>query len=107
MREIHTQDCYGRSAKGSATDQNRTIPVEMPRPLVPPGVKESSEFLGDRVDASQVRPFVQIVLVTREGQIRWRICTAVLTGDDVLDVEREERIILFMELAVFAALSRA
>ena len=70
-------------------------------------MEEPREFVGDRINACQVRSLVEVVLVTGQGQITWRIRTSVLTGDDVFDVEGEERIIVLMELAVFAALLRA
>ncbi len=76
----------------------------MPRPLVSPWIEETSELLGDRIDAGQVRPFMQIVLVAGESQIAWGIGTAVLLSNDVFDVKREEGIILFVDSAVLAAL---
>lgn len=107
MEEIHPQDRHGSAADGRAADKNRTVPAEMSRPLVPPRMKEPHKFLGDRIDACQVRPLVEVVLVTGQGQIAWRIRTTMLTGNDVFDVEGEERVIVLMELAVFAALPRA
>lgn len=107
MGKIHGQYRHGCAADRRTAHQNRTIPAEMPGPLVPPRVKEPGKFLADRVDAGQVRSLVQVVLVTGKGQVAWRIRTSVLTGDDVFDVECEERIIALMELAVFATLPRA
>lgn len=103
MEEVHAQDRHGRAANGRATDQDRAFPAEMPGPFVPPRVKEPGKFLGDWVNAGQVRPLVQVVLVAGKGQIAWGIRTAVLTSDNVFDLEWEERIILLMEPAVFAA----
>jgi len=50
---------------------------------------------------------VQVVLVIGESQVAWGIPDPVLPGDDVFNVKCEERVIVFMAPAVFAALLRA
>ncbi len=106
MRQIHAENGHCRPANGCAAHQNGSIPAEMPRPLVPPRIEETSEFLGNRIDASQVRPLMQVILMAGKSQIAWGIRTAMLLSNDVFDVKGKEGIVLFVNPAVFAALSR-
>ncbi len=79
------------------------MPAEVVSPLVPSRVEKLGEPLGNRVDAGQVWPLAQVILVTGEGEIGRGIGAAMLAGDDVLDVEGEEGVVVLVKSAEFAA----
>ncbi len=70
---------------------------------MPARVEEPRELPRPRVDTGQVRPFMEVVLVAAESQVAGVISTLVLLGDDMLDVKREEGIVVLVQPAVFAA----
>jgi hypothetical protein len=57
-------------------------------------MKQSYYFIRVRVKAGEVRAFVQIALMTSPRQIFEFITSPVLLGNDVLDMERVEGIVL-------------
>src|SRR5262249_40219750 len=74
-----------------------------PRPLVPARVEEPGAYSGERVDAGQVRPLVQVVVVARQRPVAGTVLAVVLAGNDVIDVESEERVVVLVQLAILAS----
>src|SRR5262245_31267522 len=58
VRQVHLQDGDGGSACRRSSDQHRAPPAEMPRPLVPPWMKQGHDLSGDGIDPGDVGPFV-------------------------------------------------
>ena len=60
-----------------------------------------------RINAAEVRAFVQVAMVTCPGKVRFDGCAAVLAGDDVFAVEPKKRTLVLMRPAVFATVTGA
>ena len=69
-------------------------------------MQEAADFAAIGVDAGEVRAFVQIAVRAGEGEVVLTGDAAVLSRDDVLDVEWEHAALL-RKPAVFAAITRA
>ena len=103
MGQVHAQRSDRRATDGGAPNQRWAVPTEVPRPFVPSRIEQLDELLRDRIDAGEVRAFAQVVLVTGEGQVAHCVHASVLLGNDVLDVKREEGIVVFVKTAVLTA----
>jgi hypothetical protein len=60
-----------------------------------------------RIDARQVRTFVQITIDASESKIVEFVAAAVKSRNDVLDVKNRQRRIILMKLAILAAVAGA
>ena len=80
--------------------------LEVFAPVVAAGMEEAADFAAVGVDAGEVWPFVQIAVGAGEGEIVPARRAAMLSGDDVLDVKREDALAL-REVAVFASVACA
>jgi hypothetical protein len=91
----------GSTCRGQAG--NFTFEVdEVVAPILQSRMKQSGDFLGVWVEAGEIRPFVKIAVMARQGEVSRVVCASVLTCRDVLDVKRQ----WFQKLrqrAVFAA----
>lgn len=74
-------------------------------PGVTSRMKEFDHISRVRIDSGQVRTFVEVTLMTREGEVLGVVRSAVFPGHDVLDVKAKDRIILLVNPAVFTAIS--
>src|SRR2546427_12896404 len=77
----------------------------MPIPLLPARMKQRHNFSAD--SAGQIRPLRAIAFVTTPSEVRWKIAAMVLLGNDVFDVKRQNRIVVLMHPAIFAAIGCA
>ena len=60
---------------------------EMVRPHVGAGMKERDDFVRLEVQAGEIGPLVRIAPITRQGQLVRMVSSAMLFGDDVLNVK--------------------
>jgi hypothetical protein len=81
--------------------QVRTIPSEMPLPVLAPRIEERSDDSRFGVDARNIRPFEAVTLETGQGKVVLASRAAVLLGNDVVQFEGNLRELLGM-LAVLA-----
>lgn len=88
-RRIQLKHTDRRAADGGDADDSHVGPHEMLIPSITARMIKRHDLPRLRVDARQVATFVQITLGARQGQIIEVILTAVLTGNDVLDMERD------------------
>jgi hypothetical protein len=58
---VAVEDSDGHAADGGPADQERSIPAEMPGPLVAPGIEQRRELAGLRVEAGEVGALVAVV----------------------------------------------
>jgi hypothetical protein len=72
-------------------------------PLVLPGIEQARLFACFRVNAAQVWSLVEIAAMTGKRKILGRILPAVLSGNNVFDVERRQRLEIVMKPTVFAS----
>jgi hypothetical protein len=70
-------------------------------------MEERDQLLGLSVPAGDVRSFVKIASKTTQRQIASHRLTAVLFGDDVIDSETVERVIVLMDVAILAPIHGA
>lgn len=74
-----------------ATNESRSVPMEMTRPALPPRIEKCEDLSGYRIDAAQITRLREIAVEARPCKIALGIRSAVLSGNDMLDVKREER----------------
>src|ERR1035441_3858000 len=70
-------------------------------------MEEPRHSLGLRVNARQVRSFVQVAVDARQSQVVEVVRAAVNLWDDVLDVKRRQRRVLLMHEAILATMAGA
>lgn len=88
---IHIEHDHCGAAHVGLSGQNNTIPRKMLFPLLLTGMKQPSKLTCCRVDAGQIRAFVQIAVDARQSQVVFAVGTAMLCGDDVLDMKSGQR----------------
>lgn len=79
----------------------------MPIPFLLAWMEQRRDFTADGIDPGQIRAFVEIAIDAGEAEVLQIVPAAVLSGDDVLDMEGGQRGVLLMEFAVFATGLRA
>lgn len=70
-------------------------------------MKQLRDPIRFRIDARQVRTFVQITIDASQSEIIEFAAAAVKSRNDVLDVENSQRRIILMKLAILAAITGA
>ena len=88
--EIDLQDVYGHSPDCCAADERRSLPLEMLFPIVMTRVEQAHHLAAVAIDARHVRPLVVVTGKTGQSEIVRVVGTAVLSGDDVIDLKREQ-----------------
>lgn len=92
----------GGSPGRRVTHKNRSVPLEMLVPRVATRVKELGRHRGRRIDACKIRALMGVASEATEAQVVERGGAAVLLSDHMIDREREERVVVFVNPAVFA-----
>src|SRR5438094_7738145 len=59
---VDLKDVDRGAADGRAPNEDRTVPSEVPRPLVPSRIEKPSLLAGFRIDAAEVRSFMEIAV---------------------------------------------
>jgi hypothetical protein len=75
------------------------------RPAVTARVKKDHDLAGQRVDPGKVWALVGIAELAGEGKVMELVPTAVLAGDDVLDVKSQPPPARFARAAILAAIA--
>lgn len=75
-------------------------------PIIATRVEQADHLLGLGIDTCDVRPFVGITPITTQTEIVGLRSATMLTGDDVIDGKRKERILILLNKTVFAAVTR-
>jgi hypothetical protein len=101
---VYLQQMNRCASGGRLSEKSSAIPGEMLVPLLPAWMKQRNNLTGVRVDPRQIRPFVAVAVAARESQVFQHGRTAVLLGDNVVEVERQlsER---FREATILAAVT--
>ena len=84
---IHIQNANRCPANGRLANQVEAIFLEVVFPVLAPRMEQFRHSLGLRVNAGQVRSFVQVAINTRQSQILQIVRAAMNLGDDVLEVQ--------------------
>src|SRR5262249_42421196 len=74
-----------RPTDGRQADEHRPLPGEVLAPPVLTRVVDPSQVAGHRIDAGEVRAFVQVAVGTGQGKVRGLVGPLVLLGDAVID----------------------
>jgi hypothetical protein len=85
--------------------QNGSVPLKMVRPTIAPRVEETDDEAGRRMPPCDVRTFMPVAVEARKGEVVSGGCAAMLTGDDMVDMEWQW-VPRSRQVAVFAAATR-
>lgn len=99
---IDHEDCYRYSTDLGQGLEFGTIPSEVFRPVVSAWMEQTNNLAGVWIDPSDVGPLETIAMDASKREILVIRCAAMLTGDDVIDLERGG-VELGRQLAVFAS----
>ena len=69
-------------------------------------MKQARQLAWSRVQTTQIRALAKIAPMAGESQIFHGVLAAMLLGDDMFDVKRHRRLVVTMEMAVFALTAR-
>jgi hypothetical protein len=72
-----------------AAHQDAGVPLKVLRPDILPWMKEACQLSGLRIKSRDVRPLVLVAVQAGQRQIRGGRWSAVLLGDDMIDLERK------------------
>lgn len=100
VRMIDGQHFDGHSADGRATDKRRSVPGEVARPFVSARMKQRNQLSSLPISAGNVWSFVKITSITTECQVPGNRSSPVLFGDDVIDGETIERVVVLLRTAI-------
>lgn len=93
------------TAGGSESDDDRFPLFKVVVPFVGPWIKQRHDGSGLAVNARQIRAFAQVTPRATQSEVGKLRETAVLLGDDMIDLETCERQGRLRQAAVFAAVS--
>jgi len=99
---VHLQHLDRRATDRRSSDKPGAVPFKMVRPGVEARVEQASKFAVHRIEPRKVRAFVEIASHTCQREVRLLGLTAMLLGNDVVDLEWDFRE-SFGESAVFAS----
>ena len=104
---IHYEKLDCRSADGSATHKQSTLPPEVLTPVILSRMEQPNDLASVGIDGRNVRPLVRIASITAQTEVLGFSLPTVLPRDNVVDVEREESVLVLMNATVLAAIARA
>jgi hypothetical protein len=93
-RMVDGQHVYCGSANRGAAYEYGALPTEMVPPFVSAGVKQPHDSTGVWIETGDVRALEAIVIGARQSEIAGYRFAAVLAGNDVVDLERQQRVCL-------------
>jgi hypothetical protein len=90
VRVIDCQTLYGRAPSSSLAGKQWTVPLEVILPGVETRVEQFDSMAGLVVTAGQIWPFLQVAMLATPTEVYRGIITAMLFGDDVIDMKGKE-----------------
>jgi hypothetical protein len=103
---IHFEKLCGRASDRSLAADFPAMLREVFCPMIAPGMEQSGECSGLRIQAGEIWPFVQVAVVAGERKIFRRIAPFMLARDDVFDM-KSQRLQGLRQPAVFTGVVRA
>ena len=98
---VHTKDVDGcASDRSQPKNESVILKTKVCTPDVGAGIEESRQFTSVRVDAGKIRSLLVIAEVTSEGEVFQFIRPAMLSGNDMFDVEGEIGVITLVNSAI-------
>src|SRR5262249_5131515 len=104
MGGVDVQYIDGGTPTRCQTDQPRPVPFKVTTPALTARIEQHHDATGDHVAAAQIARFAGVAFKTRPSQVVGIVDAVVLLGDDVFDMETEERLIRFVQTAILTAL---
>lgn len=105
MRKVDPQNGNRGATYGGTADQLRSLPTEVPGPFMPAWMEQANDFAREGINSREIGPFAKVAFVASPGEVAKYIPAAVLSGDNVFSVKREERVIILVHQTIFAAVS--
>jgi hypothetical protein len=105
IQAVHLQDLHTGSADGGEPDNASPLDPEVVAPDIRARIEEACQDAGGGVKARHIGSLVAIREMTGERQVAVRITPPMLPRDNMLDVKRDE-IMLLVDLTIFAAVPR-
>ena len=87
MFRVHPKECHRRAADICEPSDFSAVYVEMRVPNISSRVEQPYDSSNLRIDTRKIRSFEPIAPVTRQRQILWIVRAAMLTSDDMLNME--------------------
>lgn len=106
VRMVDCEKRHGSTADYGTSHEGCTFPREVLDPQIASRVKQTNELSRFRIEARDVRSFMGITSIAAQTQIVGFRRSAVLHCDDVVDGEREKRVLVLMDKAILAAVAR-
>src|SRR5437667_5487616 len=85
VSQVDAEHNDGHPANRRPTNQERSLPAKMPRPLVPPGMEEPHNPFRDRIHPRNVGTFETVAGRARQGQVGSNRRVAAKTGTYEID----------------------
>ena len=106
LRKIDPKNGDGCPTDLGPPDEFRPFPAKMPSPPLSARVEQANDLSRDRIDAAQIRAFVEVAVVAGQGKVISEVAAPVLFGDDVFDVETRKRIVVLEQATILATILR-
>jgi hypothetical protein len=100
---IDVKHSNGSPADHREADENGTAPLKVAVPALAARVEEPHDPVRDWISTAQVWPLVEVAAVAAPAAVLRSIGAAVLSCDDMLDMETRRRSSGIRKVAVFAA----
>src|SRR5271157_645365 len=100
-RLVYVQDLHGDLAGKGFADQNRVVPAEVPFPTLFSRIEYGIELAAEK--ACQIGPLGPVAFGAGKAKDVRIVGSTMLLGDDMLNVERQEIGVVFVQPAVFTA----
>jgi hypothetical protein len=102
VRLVDAKQVGGGASDGRAADEFAALVAEVIRPFMAAGVEQRRELAGQRVEAGDIRAFVDVAVIAGKGKVARDRAAAMLAGDDVIELEGDTAPGL-RKAAIFAA----
>jgi hypothetical protein len=84
---VHAKHVDRRAADGRPSNNDDAAPLKMIIPAVNAWIEQNCHQTCRRIDAREIRALVEVAVDARESKIIGVACTAVLSRNNVLDME--------------------
>ena len=99
---VHGEHLHRGPADGGEAPDQGPLKLEVVVPRLGSRIEERLDVARGRVEPREVRTLVSVASLAREAKIDRVVAAPVFLGDDVLEVEGDERLSRLREAAIFA-----
>lgn len=101
--DIHHQN--SRSSSSRSADEDRSVPLKVSSPLLPPRMEQRRNPPCLWIDSTQITRFAEIAQVTGPGKVFGVVRAAVFLSNNVLRMKRKQRQVSFVQPTILAPTS--